>query len=223
MKHPVIGLNCKLAEERGDFYYKLDRHYPDAVTRAGGMPLILPFVKTAGEAREWLGRVDAVLFTGGPDINSKRWGEPLHRKAVLMPKDKEDSDFAYAKEALRRDVPVLGICLGCQLLNVALGGSLHQHIDGHREGVRHEVGVEPSRLRGIIGARATVNSYHHQAVNGVGKGLAVTARAGDGTIEGLESAKHRFVLAVQWHPERITGQREQMALFKALVDAARRS
>ncbi|MBI2931758.1 MAG: gamma-glutamyl-gamma-aminobutyrate hydrolase family protein [Planctomycetes bacterium] len=218
MRKPLIGLNCRLVVEEADTYYKLDRHYPRAIEKAGGVPFILPFVRSPEEASEWLDRVDAVAFTGGPDIDPCRWGEPPHPEAQLMHPEKEESDFLYAAEALRRDIPVLGICLGSQLLNVALGGSLHQHIGEHHRNARHGVEVGASRTREVLGmARPQVNSSHHQAVHRVGAGLRVTAMSPDGVIEGTESEKHRFVVAVQWHPERIADQPEQLALFQALV------
>ncbi|HEY3226451.1 MAG TPA: type 1 glutamine amidotransferase [Planctomycetota bacterium] len=220
---PVIGLTAKLISDGSDSYYKLDRNYVDAVVAAGGEPLILPFVKSGEEAARWLGRVGGVLFTGGADINPVRWSEPLHPKASLMHSDKEASDFFFAAEALRRDAPILAICLGCQEINVALGGSLHQHIEGHEGGKEHGVEVGESRLRDLVGATPSVNSYHHQAINRLGSGLTATARAPDGTIEGFESARHRFVIGVQWHPERIAGRPEQRKLFAALVREAARS
>jgi gamma-glutamyl-gamma-aminobutyrate hydrolase PuuD len=221
-KRPLIGLTAKLAADNGDSYYKLDRNYVAAVLAAGGEPLILPFAGGKPEAARWLDRVAGVVFTGGPDINSVRWSEPLHPKADLMHADKETSDFLYVNESLRRDLPVLAICLGCQEINVALGGSLHQHIEGHEGGQEHGVEVGESRLRGLVGRSPSVNSYHHQSINRLGKGLKVTAQT-DGVIEGIESDKHRWVVGVQWHPERISSRPEQKKLFRAFVDEAART
>lgn len=219
---PVIGLTAKLISEGTDTYYKLDRNYVDAIVAAGGEPLILPFVGQKAEAGRWLDRVAGVVFTGGPDINPVRWSEPLHPKVSLMHPDKEASDFLYANESLRRDVPVLAICLGCQEINVALGGSLHQHIEGHEGGREHGVEVGESRLREFVGRSPSVNSYHHQSIHRLGKGLSITART-DGVIEGIESAKHRWVVGVQWHPERIARRPEQKQLFQAFVSEAKRT
>lgn len=218
MKRPFVGINLKLIDDTDATYYKLDRKYVDAVREAGGEPLLLPFVRTAAEARAWLDRVEGVLFTGGADINPARWGEKKHPKAALLHPEKEESDFLYAAEAMRRDLPALCICLGSQLLNVVAGGTLHQHIgDDHRK-ARHPVEVLPSRTRDILGTdRPTVNSYHHQAVHRIGRGLKITAHAPDGTIEGWESERHRFLVGVQWHPEHITKQPEQKKLFRAFV------
>ena len=218
---PLIGLTAKLVPDGGDAHYKLDRNYVDAVVAAGGEPLILPFVKSEEESGRWLDRVRGVVFTGGPDINPVRWSEPLNPKASLMHADKETSDFLYAGAALRRDVPVLAICLGCQEINVALGGSLHQHIEGHEGGKEHGVEVTESRLRDLAGRSLSVNSYHHQSINRLGEGLKVTART-DGVIEAVESEKHRWVVGVQWHPERIADRAEQKRLFAEFVQVATR-
>ena len=219
-RRPVIGLTAKLISDNGDSYYKLDRHYIDAILAAGGEPLIFPFARTKAESSGWLDRVAGVVLTGGPDINPVRWKEPLHPKADVMHADKEKSDFLYANEALRRDVPILAICLGCQEINVALGGSLHQHIEGHEGGKEHGVEVAESRLRDLAGRALSVNSYHHQAINRLGDGLKVTART-DGVIEAVESEKHRWVVGVQWHPERIADRPDQKKLFATFIDAAR--
>ncbi len=215
MKKPLIGINCKLIPENGDVYYKLDRLYVEAIEKAGGVPALLPLFP----ARGFLRRLDGVLFTGGGDIHPARWGEKKHPKAVLLHPEKEESDVRTAHAALGADLPVLGICLGMQLLNVACGGSLHQHIEGHSDGARHEVGMEISRTREAVGRRPRVNSYHHQAVNRLGAGLRAVATSPDGIVEGIESSRHRWVVGVQWHPERIVDQREQMRLFRAFVAA----
>jgi len=221
-ERPVIGLTAKLISDNGDSYYKLDRNYVDAIRAAGGEPLILPFARDRKESAGWLDRVSGLVLTGGPDINPVRWKEPLHPKAELMHADKETSDFLYANEALRRDAPILAICLGCQEINVALGGSLHQHIEGHEGGKEHPVEVEKSRLGELVGRSPSVNSYHHQSINRLGKGLKATAHT-DGVIEGIESEKHRFVVGVQWHPERISSRPEQKKLFSAFVSESARS
>jgi putative glutamine amidotransferase len=230
MRKPLIGINCKLVTDDGDAYYKLDRNYANSVLRAGGVPVLMPFFRDSKEAREFLDRLDGVLFTGGPDINPVRWGEKPHPKAVLMHEDKETSDFAALAEALKRDLPVLAICLACQELNVHLGGSLHQHVRDlkgvkrHSGGVTHTIGMAgPSKTRDIIGLpRPTVNSWHHQSCRMIGKGLVQTAESPDGLVEGLESTRHRFVIGVQWHPERMQDDARQQALFRALVSEAKR-
>lgn len=229
MTRPLIGVNAKVVADGTDTYLKLDRNYLRSVERAGGVPVVMPVFSKASEAAAFLDRLDGVLMTGGPDVNPERWGEPLHPKAELMHADREGSDFRVLQELLKRDLPALCICCGHQELNIAMGGTLDQHIydrggvAGHSDGKVHEVAVAPgTRTREILGAaRPSVNSWHHQAVRDVAKGLVVTATSPDGVVEGLEAPGRRFLVGVQWHPERMQDDRRQRALFEALVKAAR--
>jgi putative glutamine amidotransferase len=162
---------------------------------------------------------DAVLLAGGNDIDPAHYGQsPDPRLGPLdPPRDVYELDIAWA--ALERDLPILAICRGMQLLNVACGGTLHQHIDGHRD-VFHPVLADPaSRLAHLTGQSAfEVNSRHHQALDQLGDGLVVTARSGE-IIEAAEMPGRRFVLAVQWHPEDLVGSHApHRALFTALAD-----
>jgi putative glutamine amidotransferase len=230
MKRPLIGINCKIITDAGDSYYKLDRNYVHSVERAGGAPVLMPAFRRAADARSFLDRLDGVLFTGGPDINPCRWNERKHRKSELMHEDREKSDFMTLREVLQRNMPALFICCGHQELNVALGGSLHQHVgdlpdvDAHSEGASHPVGIfGGNKLREIVGKdHPRVNSWHHQAINRLGRGLVITAVADDGVIEGVESEAHRFIIGVQWHPERMQEDPRQQNLFRSLVAEARR-
>jgi putative glutamine amidotransferase len=230
VKKPLIGINCKIINDGGDAYYKLDRNYVRSVERAGGEPVIMPAFPAAAGMRAFLDRLDGILFTGGPDINPCRWKEKPHPKADLMHEDREKSDFLALREALRRDLPALCICCGHQELNVALGGTLHQHVTdlpgvkSHSEGAIHPVEMTgDSMTRDIVGVpKPTVNSWHHQAIRDLGRGLVVTAVSPDGLIEGVESRGHRFMIGVQWHPERMQDDRRQQSLFRALVAAARK-
>jgi gamma-glutamyl-gamma-aminobutyrate hydrolase PuuD len=229
MRRPLIGITCTLRREDGDRSYVLDVHYVGAVRAAGGEPVLMPFFADAAEARSFLERVDGALFSGGPDLDPARWGEKPHPKAVLVDREKEESDLVAIREALAMDKATLAICLGCQELNVALGGSLHQHLPDvkgtieHRKGAEHAVEIGPSRLRDIVKRRTPrVNSYHHQGIRRVGEGLEVVARAEDGVVEGIEAAGRRFVIGVQWHPERIHDREEQGRIFRAFVAAAGR-
>jgi putative glutamine amidotransferase len=229
-KKPFIGINCKIITDQADEYYKLDRNYVRSIQRAGGIPLIMPAFPGAAEMRTFLDLVDGVLFTGGPDINPCRFNEKKHPKADLMHEDREKSDFLALREALRRDLPTLCICCGHQELNVALGGSLYQHVydlpgvKQHSEGATHPVSLAGvSMTRDIVGvSNSVVNSWHHQAIHTMGRGLVVTAESPDGLIEGVESLDHRFMIGVQWHPERMQDDRRQQALFRALVAESRK-
>ncbi|HVE38769.1 MAG TPA: gamma-glutamyl-gamma-aminobutyrate hydrolase family protein [Planctomycetota bacterium] len=229
-KKPIIGINCKIISDTGDSYYKLDRNYVRSVERAGGLPILMPALQSPAEIRAFLDRVDGFLFTGGPDINPCRWKEKPHPKTDLMHEDRETCDFLALREVLKRDLPSLCICCGHQELNVVLGGSLHQHVydlpgvKAHSEGATHPVAMGGvSMTRDIVGVpKPTVNSWHHQAIHKLGRGLVVTAESPDGLIEGVESLEHRFVIGVQWHPERMQDDARQQSLFRALVAEARK-
>ncbi len=190
--------------------YNLERKlgpYAEAVRRAGLEP-----VPVAGPNDIEVTAFDGLVLTGGADIG----GDAPARDAL---------ELRLVKEAVERDLPVLGICRGLQVLNVALGGSLFTHISGHRaaEGaLEHEVRmVSGSKLETIIGARVyRVNSRHHQAVDRLAAGLRISATAPDGIIEGVEAPGRRFVLAVQWHPEdRVSTHAGDARLFAALAEA----
>jgi putative glutamine amidotransferase len=191
----------------------LDRRYVDAVVRAGGVPVLLPPVGT-GHA-ELVDRIDGLVLAGGADL-----GDQEHR---------DEFEFPLLRNAIAADRPVVGVCRGLQVLNVALGGTLHQHLpdvvghDGHRPalGVFGDTTVTfaaDSVITKILGAATKVSCHHHQAIDRIGAGLRVTGRADDGTIEAVELAGRTFVVGVQWHPEHDdTDDR----LFAALVRFAR--
>jgi putative glutamine amidotransferase len=195
--------------------------YLQAIERAGGVPVVLP--PCVSDLDALISRLDGVCLSGGPDLDPGAYGARA-RHAELGPTEPSLDAFelALAREALERRMPLLGICRGSQALNVACGGTLHQHVDGHRQSepgctVSHEVDVlEGTRLAGLIGSGThAVNSFHHQAVRRLGSGLKVAARASDGTVEAIEGAGG-FAVGVQWHAEALTDLR----LFEALVDAA---
>jgi putative glutamine amidotransferase len=194
-----------------------------------------PVIAAPGlDAVAFLDTVDALLVTGGTDVDPARYGEAADPELMEPDGPRDESEIALIQEAMRRDLPVLAICRGHQVLNVACGGRLQQHIpgDGHRahaepphESRWHDVEVhEASVLATLIGAGPRrVNSRHHQAVreNMLGEGLLPSAISPDGMVEGLESPSHRFVLGVQWHPERPEMSEESRTLFAALAEAAR--
>lgn len=227
-RRPVVGINCSYVEETDR--YSLPREYVDAVQEAGGVPILLPFAANEAEAERIVEGLDAIVFTGGNDINPAAWGEPVHSRTKLLPWFKQRSDEAFARLAIERDMPILAICYGCQLMNVVQGGSLHQHVpdladvcDAHRtDGKTHEIELTGTGLlKEILGYRTgRVNSFHHQAINRLGRGLRITALAEDGLPEAIESPSHRFLVGVQWHPERMLTHPEQRALFEQLVRAA---
>ena len=203
--------------------------YPGAISRGGGAPLIVaPFTaETALEAI--LDRADGLLLSGGPDIDPCLYGqEPDER---LGPTDigLDRFELGLVRRALERDLPVFGICRGAELMNVARGGTLIQHIEGHRQQeearvTTHDVRIaEDSRLAGILGAtRTPVNSFHHQALDELGGGVRPVAWADDDVIEAIELEGPDFAIGVQWHAEGLIDDDRQCALFTKFVGAAQR-
>jgi putative glutamine amidotransferase len=199
--------------------------YLRAIEAAGGMPVVLP---PLGDAAALLERLDGICLSGGPDLDPEAYGA-VDRHAELGPTepDLDAFELALACAADERGIPVLGICRGAQALNVARGGSLHQHVPAHRQtepatATTHTVHVDAgTRLAGLVGTRPLrVNSFHHQAVDALGRGLRIVARAADGTIEAVEAVGARFMLGVQWHAEGLVAEPRHRALFEALVAAA---
>jgi gamma-glutamyl-gamma-aminobutyrate hydrolase PuuD len=229
---PFIGVTCS-SDPAGQPL--VNAHYVRALLLAGALPVPLPYVRTEAEAREVLARLDGLVFSGSEDLDPALWGEPRHPRTELMHPARMSSEMLYAREALAARAPALGICGGMQTLNVACGGSLHQHVPDVTAGgqpaiehadasyvARHPVELAPgSRLARLLGAELAVNSHHHQAVARLGAGLAAVARAPDGIVEAFEAPGRPFLLGVQWHPERMAGEAGSPRLFEALVEAAR--
>jgi putative glutamine amidotransferase len=206
--------------------------YLEAIGRAGALAIVVP--PMPGPAiPALLDRVDGIVLSGGPDIHPDAYGAAPHPQLGPTEPPLDAFELALARAADERDVPVLAICRGAQLFNVARGGTLHQHLpDVVGDGVTHRQPGAPgepvhdvtvaagSRLAAILRRRhAHVNSFHHQAVDVVGERLEVTARAEDGTVEAFEAVDRSFVVGVQWHAECLVDREEQAALFAALVDA----
>jgi putative glutamine amidotransferase len=200
--------------------------YTAAVERAGGRPLVVP--PSADGVEETLDAVDGLVFSGGEDLDPDQYGADPHPETAGVSPERDHAELELLRAALERDLPVLAVCRGSQVLNVALGGDLVQHLpdvlghDQHRHtpGVfaDHEVDVAAaSGLGRLIGERAPVKSHHHQGFGRLGGGLNAVAWADDGTVEALEDPSRRFALGVLWHPE----EGEDFALFEALVEQAR--
>jgi putative glutamine amidotransferase len=199
--------------------------YVRAVERAGGRPLLVP--PNEGAIEETLDILDGVVFSGGGDLDPQTYGAEAHPETMQVNPARDQAELALLEAALARDMPVLAVCRGSQVLNVARGGDLVQHLpeevghDRHRHTepmmADHDVTVNAdSRLGSILGERAPVKSSHHQGFGRLGVGLREAAWAEDGTIEALEDPGHRFAVGVLWHPE----EGEDFALFQALVEEA---
>ena len=201
--------------------------YVNAIQAAGGRALLVP--PSMEGIEETLDALDGLLLSGGADIDPAAYGAEAHPETNGLRPDRDESELALLEAALARDMPVLAICRGSQVLNVALGGDLVQHLpeivghEGHKHtpGVfaDHDVDVLPAtKLCDLVGDHAPVKSHHHQGFGRLGGGLRAVARAEDGTVEAIEDPSHRFALGVLWHPE----EGEDAALFKALVEEAHR-
>jgi putative glutamine amidotransferase len=236
MSRPVVGITLD-SEEPGGYsrfpWYAVRENYCGAIARAGGLPVPLPHEPEIADA--YLETIDALVITGGAfDVDPVLFGDAMRHETVVTKDRRTAFELAMTRGALDRDMPVLGICGGQQLLNVVLGGTLIQHIPAEVAGaLAHEQPNprnEPSHavrvtagtlLHRITGTEAmSVNSAHHQAVRTIGAGVVIDAVAPDGVIEGIELPGKRFCLGVQWHPE-FGIDRGDLRIFAAFIEAAR--
>lgn len=230
---PVIGLTTYRQQARSGVW---DVHasflpgvYLDGVTLAGGIASLLPPQPVDADiAARVLDGLGGLVITGGKDVDPAVYGHQPHPSADEPARDRDAWEFALLAAALRRRMPVLGICRGAQVLNVALGGTLHQHLPdvvGHSEHRRGDAmfttsavrTTDGSRLAALLGSDLQAQCYHHQAIDRLGEGLEVSATS-DGVVEAVEMPGPQFVVGVQWHPEETLGD---LRLFAALVEAAR--
>ncbi|CEP69252.1 Glutamine amidotransferase [Moorella glycerini] len=232
MAAPRIGVTCDLERDRERVF--LRAAYLQAITAAGGLPVLLPPVNPE-LAAGYLAIIDGLLLTGGGDIEPSFFNARPEATLYKVLPERDVFELALTRAALAAGMPILAICRGIQVLNVAAGGDLYQDIKsevpgalehnqaGPREQPCHDMKVIPgTRLAGIFGPTARVNSLHHQAVRRVGKGLRVSAVAPDGLIEALEGEGEVAVIGVQWHPEDLfCYDRRQKELFENFVEQAR--
>src|SRR5256714_9265027 len=228
-RKPVVGITTYLTPARGGVWEMaaalIPYEYVRAVEEAGGRALLVPPSEDGVE--ETLDAVDGLVFSGGSDLDPELYGQEAHPQTDGVVAERDRAELKLLEAALARDMPVLAICRGSQVLNVARGGDLVQHLPDvvgdekhkHTPGVfaDHDVDLEPgTRLATLLGEGAPVKSHHHQGFGRLGEGLRVAARAEDGTIEALEDPQRRFALGVLWHPE----AGEDFALFVELVRQA---
>ncbi len=231
---PLIGITADFEPAEGDTTGQATTQmsYVNAVLESGGLPVVLPPIRSEAAIADYLDRLDGLLLVGGMDLWPSAYGEKPHPTVDSLEGKRFWFESRLIKAWLEKsDKPILGICLGCQFTNVVCGGSLVQDIPSqwqnpltHRlpGGAAHEVTlVEGSRLRRLFAReRLAVNSNHHQAVKCTGAGLVVAARADDGIVEALERPGERFAVFVQWHPERLE-EAHRRTLFGAFVEACR--
>lgn len=239
---PLIGITCNYSQQDlgtstgigvpGQHWTLIATDYVHAVEKAGGIPMLLPFTDDTQTLFELTDRCDGILITGGDDVAPFLYGEDVsHRTAHLEPvRDKQE--YLLMKHLLEQSsVPLLGICRGCQILNVAVGGTLYQDLptegkyhtllNASRDSFAHRVRIQKgSRLEQIIGSDSILtNSYHHQSVKDVAPGLTVTGTTADGVIEAVEKDGDRFILGVQWHPEMTWSCPINQKIFQAFIKA----
>lgn len=197
--------------------------YVEAVAAAGGLPVLLPMMDPV-HAQPLVAAVDGLVLTGGVDLDPASYGLPSEHATGPVDPQRDRFEIALAREAHGAGVPTLGVCRGLHVLNVAMGGSLAPHVDGHLgRDLRHEVDVVASSLLGaLLGTSLRTGSLHHQAADRIGEGLRAVATAADGSVEAIEAVAGGPALGVQWHPELEPGP-ASAALFGWLVRAARRS
>jgi putative glutamine amidotransferase len=230
LRAPVVGITAYVERARftvWDMTATLLPHaYIEQVVRAGGQPVVLP---PAGNPPALTDRLDALILTGGGDLNPSRYGAGPHERTGYVRDFRDEAELGLVRSALDRGLPYLGICRGLQVLNVALGGTLHQHVPDVVGDLRHcpapgvysrfPVTVAAGSLlaKALGKEEVTVPHYHHQAIDRLGSGLTATSWSDDGLVEAAELDDHPFALGVQWHPE----ADGDSSLFAALVAAAR--
>jgi len=231
MSRPIIGLSTYgIAHSDG---FNIPAEYVQAILRAGGIPLLLP-TAAVDPVDAWLERVQGLVLIGGGDIDPACYGALPHETIYNLDSDRDACEFALARGALERRMPLLAICRGMQVINVVLGGTLHRHLPeifgekvAHRlpprETTRHPVNIEADAhlVRAMGGTRVMTVSWHHQAVDRLGDGLRPVAWAEDGVVEAIEQEGNSNFLAVQWHPElSAAADPAQQGLFDRLADMA---
>lgn len=227
---PVIGINSTYYRD-AHAWYKVPVNYPNAVYQAGGLPLIFPCDPDPDKLKAYIGKIDGMLFCGGDDYPPDLYGEEPHAASEFIERQRAETDVMLMRMLLEdADIPILAICAGHQLLAIASGAKLIQHIDhpemhGHRGETTHPIDIIGGKwLKTIFNAPSiVVNSYHHQAVrrDDLPSALEISAASPDGLIEAMEYRGKRFILGVQWHPERIRDTNHKKMLFEFFINMTR--
>lgn len=220
---PLIGITGDIEERDGRKYLYIDLRYGKLVEDAGGVPFLIHPIQCVDEV---VSEIDGLILSGGEDIHPRYYREELRYPMTLSPDVRTEFEISLLREAMKRNIPILGICHGMQLINVAFGGTLYQDLPGQTEGVinhrlgekRHPVSIiEDSLLFEAIGKKEMdVTSTHHQAVKDLGMGLKVSATVHDSLIEAFEMPEYPFLIGVQWHPEKKPDD-ESRKLFASFI------
>ncbi|MFB4160891.1 gamma-glutamyl-gamma-aminobutyrate hydrolase family protein [Geomicrobium sp. JSM 1781026] len=233
MEKPIIGITSSIKE---DGTHMISKDNIRSIVDHGGVPFILPNVTLDGAAALMSDKLDGLLVTGGGDIDPTLFGEEPHPSLGTIHPDRDTFEMRIIEEFLKRDLPILSICRGCQVVNIAAGGDMYQDIYAQKdeELLQHQQKaprfhtshyidvVQNTKLAELSGStRYRVNSYHHQAVREIAPGFRVSATSSDGVIEAFESDAHRFVLNVQWHPENLSEDVYANRLFAAFIEATK--
>lgn len=236
-QHPLIGITTSRRNAKNGYpeLYSPEA-YCKAVHQNGGIPLLIPLGLPTETYQELVMRLDGILFSGGGDILPEQYNGTSSYNLIHPDPDRDRVEFMLLKAAMSRQLPLLGICRGIQVINVALGGTLYTHLPEELgESVRHQlpsgeprdtllhpVRVERGTILHQITSQATleVNSIHHQGIKDLAHGLRISATAPDGLIEGIEIPEYPFALAVQWHPEHLTHNASMQGIFQAFINAA---
>lgn len=214
-KRPIIGITPGIDYSENKLY--INNGYVEAIRLAGGLPVLLPLTDDVEFLKSIIARFDGIVLSGGSDVDAKYWGEPNYTYGGEISPLRDAMEIFIAREAIASDKPVLGICRGCQVMNIALGGTIYQDIYEEQKDKKiykhsqhapkwhptHEIYIEKDTKVFKIHKEAMirVNSFHHQAVKDIAPGFVVSARSGDGIIEAIEHINCKFAVGVQWHPE----------------------
>lgn len=233
---PLIGISTNFMKDKGFVTTTLSQDYSNAVLQAGGIPMPLPAFYDDSYIDEIFLNIKGLLVSGGYDIDPKKYGESVKKNLGIVTPERDDFELKLIEKALQKNIPILGICRGLQIINVFFGGNLYQDLpsevdskqlhafpDGGRDFLSHKVKICDEKIEKIFqGKEFYVNTFHHQAIKNLGKDLLPMAYSDDGLIEGIYSPKYKFLVAVQWHPETFfTKCVHQTSLFNEFVSSCK--